>query len=49
METFLVLNSYEIDASVDEQERVVLQVASGELERDKFTEWIRVRIVEKGE
>src|SRR5687768_14026536 len=29
METFLVLNGFEIDASVDEQERIILQVASG--------------------
>jgi death on curing protein len=32
METFLVLNGYEIDATVDEQEQAILQVASGTLE-----------------
>jgi death on curing protein len=32
METFLILNGMEINASVDEQERVVLAIASGELE-----------------
>jgi death-on-curing protein len=45
METFLVLNGFEIDASVDEQERIVLQVASGKLERDEFTAWLRGHIV----
>jgi death-on-curing protein len=46
METFLVLNGFEIDASVDEQERVILQVASGELKRETFTEWVRSKIIE---
>lgn len=47
METFLILNGYEIDATVDEQERVILQVASGELEREEFTDWLRNHISEK--
>lgn len=37
-ETFLVLNRMEISASVDEQERVVLKIASGELGREAFVE-----------
>jgi death on curing protein len=41
METFLVLNRLEIRAVVDEQERVILALAAGELERDDFTEWLR--------
>jgi death-on-curing protein len=45
METFPVLNGFEIDASVDEQERIVLQVASGKLERDEFTACLRGHIV----
>jgi death-on-curing protein len=45
METFLVLNGREIDAPVEEQERVILQIASGETGRDEFTEWLRRRIV----
>lgn len=45
METFLVLNGYEIEASVDEQEQVVLQVASGEMGREAFTEWLCTPIV----
>jgi death-on-curing protein len=47
MEVFLVLNGYEISASVDEQERVVLQVASGELQRDEFTDWLDAHVVKK--
>ncbi|HEC23566.1 MAG TPA: type II toxin-antitoxin system death-on-curing family toxin, partial [Chloroflexi bacterium] len=45
METFLVLNGYEIEASVDEQERVILRVASGEAGREAFTEWLAAHIV----
>lgn len=47
METFLVLNGYEIEATVDEQERIILQVAAGELGRDEFTAWLRSHVVEK--
>jgi death-on-curing protein len=41
METFLILNGLEINAYVDEQERVILALASGELERDAFTNWLQ--------
>jgi death-on-curing protein len=41
MEVFLLLNGFEIQASVDEQERIVLQVASGEMDREAFTLWLR--------
>lgn len=40
-ETFLVLNSMEINASVDEQERMVLAIASGEIGREAFVEWLQ--------
>ena len=40
METFLVLNGYQIDANVDEQEKIVLNLAAGKLERQEFTEWL---------
>jgi death on curing protein len=40
MEIFLVLNGYELIASVDESEKIVLQVASGELSREEFKTWI---------
>ncbi len=41
METFLILNGLEINTSVDEQERVILALASGEWERDAFTNWLQ--------
>jgi death on curing protein len=40
-ETFLILNGMEINASVDEQERIVLAIASGELGREAFVEWLQ--------
>jgi death-on-curing protein len=45
MEIFLVLNGYEITASVDEQEQVILQVATGEMARQEFTAWLRAHVV----
>jgi len=48
MEVFLVLNGYEIDATVDEQERVILSVASGELGRADFTNWLVARATKLG-
>ena len=41
METFLILNGLEIHASVDEQERVVLAVALGEMGRKGLAEWLQ--------
>ncbi len=46
METFLILNGREISASADEQEQVILGVASGTLGRPAFTEWLRGCLVE---
>src|SRR5215831_1392795 len=36
VELFLTLNSYEISESVDEQERIILQLAAGKMSRDDF-------------
>lgn len=47
MEVFLVLNGFGIQASVDEQERVILQVAAGEMTREEFTDWLRAHVVAK--
>lgn len=41
METFLVLNGMEINASVDEQERLILAISSGELGREAFVKWLQ--------
>lgn len=45
METFLVLNGYELNAPVDEQERVMLELAAGELAREGFLDWVRTHAV----
>lgn len=45
METFLLLNDFEINASVDEQEQVILEVASGELSLERFTDWLDYHMV----
>ena len=47
METFLVVNGYELDASVDEQEAVILKLASGKLDRDGFTNWVREHTIQR--
>lgn len=44
MEIFLVLNRMEINASVDEQEQVILALASGNLGREPFVEWLKQHI-----
>ena len=41
MEIFLVLNGYQIVATVDEQEDMILKVAAGKSSREVFTEWLR--------
>lgn len=46
METFLILNGFEIDAAVDEQEQVILTIASGNMKRDGFAVWLRAHVVE---
>ena len=40
LETFLVLNGSELDASVEEAERVILAVASGAMKREELLAWI---------
>jgi death-on-curing protein len=44
MEVFLIVNGFEIETSVDEQEEVILRVAAGALDRDGFTEWLRSHV-----
>jgi death-on-curing protein len=45
METFLVMNGYEVVASVDESEQVMLDVASGRIDRERLAAWLQARIV----
>jgi death on curing protein len=46
VETMLLLNDYEIDAPVDEQERVILAVASSQLSRAALTEWLEQHLIQ---
>ena len=47
METFLVLNGFEINSNVDEQERVMLELAAGKMSRISFSEWLNTHISHK--
>ena len=40
LETFLVLNGYELAADVDEAEHTMLALASGDLSREHLTAWV---------
>ena len=40
METFLVLNDWELDATIDDAERTILLLAAGTLSRDEFVQWV---------
>ena len=45
LEVTLVLNGFELVASIDEQEQIILALAAGNLSRDEFTTWIVQHIV----
>jgi len=47
MEVFLILNGWEIEADVDEQERLVLDVADGGVGRDELTKWLSNHLVRR--
>jgi len=40
MEVFLVLNGLEITGHIDEQERLMLDLAAGDISRDQLEEWL---------
>jgi len=44
METFLVLNGTEIDAPVDDQERLMLDLAAGRIGRSQLIDWLRQHV-----
>jgi death-on-curing protein len=44
MEVFLLLNGFEIQSSVDEQETTILKIASGKMGLDDFTDWLKTKI-----
>jgi len=41
LETFLVLNGFELVADVDEAEQIILQLAAGQLARESLLDWIK--------
>lgn len=41
METFLVLNGADIDAGLGDQERVMLDLAAGRIDRGQLADWLR--------
>jgi len=45
METFLILNGHELQASTEEQETVILEVAAGTQDREDFTLWVQHHII----
>ena len=47
LEVTLVLSGFELNASVDEQEKIILDLAAGQLTREEFTDWTRSRVAEK--
>lgn len=44
MDLFLILNGWEIIASVDDQEELILQLAAGQLGRSDLTAWLAQHI-----
>lgn len=44
MAVFLLLNDAELRASVDEQERLMLSLAAGEISREALVEWLRLHM-----
>ncbi len=46
MEVFLILNGHEIRASVDEQETLIIGVASGQVSRESLVEWLTEHVFE---
>jgi death-on-curing protein len=46
MEVFLILNGHEIQASVDEQESLILGVASSQVTRENLIAWLSNHVFE---
>ena len=44
METFLVMNGFEVVANVDDAEKIILTLAAGEVSREELLEWVTSHI-----
>ena len=47
-DTFLILNGSEIDAAVDEQQQLMLDLASGRLTREQLAAWLLAHLRQPG-
>jgi death-on-curing protein len=45
MEIFLILNGFEIEATIDDQEKIILDLAAGKVDREQFTVWLNNHII----
>ena len=45
MELFLLLNGSRLEASLDDQERTILELAAGSLSREQLDTWIRAHLL----
>jgi death-on-curing protein len=45
MATMLVMNGYKIEASIEDQEQIILEVASSQRSREKLTEWLEAHLI----
>ena len=45
IEVFLLLNGHEFDASVDDQEKIIIDVASGKVSRIELSKWISKHMI----
>lgn len=46
METFLVLNGFEMNADVDDSESMILRLAASQLDRQPFVRWVAAHVAE---
>jgi death-on-curing protein len=44
MEVFLLLNGLELVADIDEQERLMLEIAAGQVTREQLTDWLESHV-----
>ena len=45
MEIFFILNGYEVEATVQDQERIILDLAAGKMSREEFTAWLKNHVI----
>jgi death on curing protein len=48
LEVTLFMNGFELSASIDEQEQVMLDAAAGRIDREAFTAWVQGHAVPRG-